>query len=164
MWKDIPNFDNYEINDVGEIRNKKTNHVLKHSLNEKGYHKVVLYDNGRKIKTGVHRLVAISFIPNPNNYKEVNHIDENKNNNSVNNLEWCNRQQNIEHSIKSGKFKITRVAQYDKSGNLIKIYNSCSQAERETNVPRTHICKCVLGRYGFKTAGGYVWKLVEDIV
>ena len=140
MWKDIKNYENYEINEFGEIRNKKTNHILKHSINEKGYHKVILTKDNKKIKTGVHRLVASAFIPNPNNYKEVNHIDENKSNNHYSNLEWCNRIQNIEHSIKSGKFKITRVAQYDKENNLIQIYNSCSEAERETKIPRTHIC------------------------
>lgn len=164
MWREIKNFENYEVNEFGEIRNKKTKHILKHSINEKGYHKVILSKNNQKFKTGVHRLVAIAFIPNPNNYKEVNHIDENKSNNHYSNLEWCDRKQNIEHSIKSGKFKITRVGQYDKNNNLIKVYNSCSEAERETKIPRTHICKCVLGRYGFKTAGGYIWKSVKDIV
>ena len=159
MWKDIPNYEEiYEINEDGQIRSKKTNKILKTSINEKGYIKVSLNKKNKKHKTGVHRLVALTFIPNPNNYKEVNHIDENKQNNNVNNLEWCSRKQNIEHSIKSGKFKITRVTQYDLKGNKIKDFNSCSQAERETGIPRTHICKCVLGRYGFKTAGGYIWK------
>ena len=80
------------------------------------------YKKGDKsYKTGVHRLVAKAFIPNPNNYREVNHIDENKDNNNYKNLEWCNREQNISHSIKSGKFIITQVAQYDKNNN----WNRC---------------------------------------
>lgn len=159
MWKDIPNYENlYEINEIGTIRNKKRNKIIRTSINEKGYVKVVLSKDNKQHKTGVHRLVALTFIPNPNNYKEVNHIDENKQNNNINNLEWCSRKQNIEHSIKSGKFKITRVSQFDLNGNKIKEFSSCSQAERETGIPRTHICKCVLGRYGFKTAGGYIWK------
>ena len=164
MWKNIEGFENYKINEIGEIVHKCTNHTLKHSINEKGYHKVLLQKEGKKYKTGVHRLVAKAFIPNPNNYKEVNHIDENKDNNYYKNLEWCNREQNIAHSVKSGKFVITQVAQYDKNNQLIKIFNSCSEAERETGIPRTHICRCALGRYGFKTAGGYIWKSVKDIV
>jgi hypothetical protein len=164
MWKDIEGFENYKINENGEIVNKRTNHTLKHSINEKGYHKVILQKDNKKHKTGVHRLVAKAFIPNPNNYREVNHIDENKDNNNYKNLEWCNREQNIAHSIKSGKFIITQVAQYDKNNQLIKIFNSCSEAERETGIPRTHICRCALGRYGYKTAGGYIWKSVKDIV
>ena len=164
MWKDIEGFENYKINEDGEIVHKRTNHILKHSINEKGYHKVSLQKGDKKHKTGVHRLVAKAFIPNPNNYREVNHIDENKDNNNYKNLEWCNREQNIAHSIKSGKFIITQVAQYDKNNQLIKIFTSCSEAERETGIPRTHICRCALGRYGFKTAGGYIWKSVKDIV
>ena len=164
MWKDIEGFENYKINEDGEIVHKRTNHTLKHSINEKGYHKVCLQKDNRKFKTGVHRLVAKAFIPNPNNYREVNHIDENKDNNNYKNLEWCNREQNIAHSIKSGKFVITKVAQYDKNNQLIKIFNSRSEAERETGIPRTHISRCALGRYGFKSAGGYIWKSVKDIV
>lgn len=164
MWKDIEEFENYKINEYGAIIHKKKNRELKHSINEKGYHKVLLQKGNKHLKTGVHRLVAKAFVPNPNNYKEVNHIDENKNNNHYSNLEWCNRKQNINHSIKSGKFIIKKVAQYDKNNELIKIYSSCSEAERETGIHRTHICKCVLGRYGFKTAGGYIWKSVKDIV
>ena len=164
MWKEIEEFENYKINEYGVIIHKKKNHELKHSINEKGYHKVILQKGNKHLKTGVHRLVAKAFVPNPNNYKEVNHIDENKNNNHYSNLEWCNRKQNINHSIQSGKFIIKKVAQYDKNNELIKIYSSCSEAERETGIHRTHICKCVLGRYGFKTAGGYIWKSVKDIV
>jgi hypothetical protein len=88
MWKDIEGFENYKINEDGEIVNKRTNHKLKHSINEKGYHKVCLQKDDKKYKTGVHRLVAKAFVSNPNNYREVNHIDENKNNNNYRNLEW----------------------------------------------------------------------------
>lgn len=159
MFKDIPGYEElYEINEQGIIRNKKRKTILKHTINEKGYHKVALSKNNKRYKVGVHRLVALTFIPNPKGYKEVNHISENKDDNSKNNLEWCDRKHNIEHSINSGKFKVTKVVQYDLNDNKIKEYNSCSQAERETGIARTHICKCVLGRYGFKTAGGYKWK------
>lgn len=124
-WKDIKNYEGlYKVSNTGKIKSLKrvSTHngsysgtilvkekELKQSINKYGYHTVTLYKNGiRKFKT-VHRLVAQEFILNPNNYKEVNHIDLNKSNNNTNNLEWCNREQNINHyyanSNKSSKYK-----------------------------------------------------------
>jgi hypothetical protein len=176
MWKDIKGYEGlYAVNEKGEIKalerkvkkgdcwvTKKE--CLKSFNLHRGYLKVVLSKDGKAKTYRVHRIVAEAFIENPNNYTEVNHIDEDKTNNCVENLEWCNREHNIEHSIKSGKFIIKMVSQYDLEGNFIKTYKSVSEAERETGIPRTHICKCVLGRYGHKTAGGYVWKSDKDIV
>ena len=124
-WKDIKNYEGlYKVSNTGKIKSLKrvSTHngsysrtilvkekELKQSITKCGYHAVTLYKNGiRKFKT-VHRLVAQEFILNPNNYKEVNHIDLNKSNNNTNNLEWCNREQNINHyyanSNKSSKYK-----------------------------------------------------------
>ena len=176
MCKDIKGYEGlYAVNEKGEIKalerkvkkgdcwvTKKE--CLKNFALHRGYLKVRLSKNGKAKTYRVHRIVAEAFIENPNNYTEVNHIDEDKTNNCVENLEWCDREHNIEHSIKSGKFIIRAVSQYDLEGNFIKTYKSVSEAERETSIPRTHICKCVLGRYGHKTAGGYIWKSVKDIV
>jgi hypothetical protein len=177
MWKDIKGYEGlYVVNERGEIKalkrkvKKGNSYVTKPEVylklkeNEKGYLKVRLSKNGKAKTYRVHRIVAEAFLENPNNYKEVNHIDENKTNNNVNNLEWCTREQNIEHSIKSGSFIIRPVIQYDLQGNIIKRYKSVSEAERETGIFKTHISKCVLGRYGHKTAGGYIWKSDKDIV
>ena len=158
VWKDVVGYEGYYlVSNIGNVKSLNRNKLLSPCC-DRGYKKVVLYKNSIKQKTGVHRLVAKAFIDNKNNYLEVNHIDENKSNNTVENLEWCNRKQNLQHSIDSGKLKVTRVKQYDLSGRFIKEYNSATQAERETNIPRTHICKCCLGRHGHKTAGGYIWK------
>ena len=157
VWVDIKGFDKYQVSNFGNVKHKK-NGLIKSFVNEKGYHRVHLWGAQGRITKRLHRIVAEAFIKNPNNYKEVNHIDENKANNKSSNLEWCSRKQNIEHSIKSGRFKIVAVSQYDKDGNLIKSYESVSEAERATGIPRTHICKVILGRYGFKSAGGYIWK------
>lgn len=159
IWKDIDGFGNvYQVSSYGRVRHKQNG--IKTFTETNGYYKVNLYDKEKKSykRCRVHRVVASAFIENPNNYKEVNHIDEDKHNNNVSNLEWCSREQNLIHSIKTNKFKTVKVVQCDMLGNVLKIYNSASDAERETGVPRTHICKVILGRYGFKSAGGFLWK------
>lgn len=177
MWRDIKGYEGlYAVNENGEVKalGRKVKHgnhyytrkeqLMALTINEKGYLRVRLSKNGEAKTYRVHRIVAETFIPNPNNYKEVNRIDENKANNNYKNLEWCSREYNIEHSIKSGRFKIRKVSQYDLNGNFIKTYKSVSEAERETSIPKSHICKSILGRYGHKTAGGYIWKSDKDIV
>lgn len=163
IWKDIEGFEGiYQVSSHGRIRHKIKGIKSFNEVN--GYYKVDLYDKEKRkhIRFRVHRLVAKAFIENPNNYKEVNHIDEDKHNNRVSNLEWCSREQNLIHSIKTNKFKICKVVQCDMSGNVLKVYNSASEAERETGIPRTHICKVALGRYGFKSAGGFLWKALGE--
>lgn len=99
MWKKYKDF-NIEVNEKGEIRNAKTKRIRKQSEvknrndNEKGYKMVGLHKDGKQKNHYVHRLVAELFIPNPNNYPCVNHIDNNRQNNNVNNLEWCSFQHN----------------------------------------------------------------------
>ena len=109
-WKDIPNYDGlYKVSNLGNVKsfNTKTNHKqpinLKQTMDRKnGYLTVSLCkDKVQKIYR-VHRLVAEAFIPNPNNYPIINHKDGRKQNNNVNNLEWCTYQQNIIHSWENG--------------------------------------------------------------
>ena len=100
-WKTLDIIPNYLISNKGVVINKKTGKVLKHQL-KKGYHRLELVTlNGRKHFL-VHRLVAQAFIPNPENKPQVNHINGNKNDNSVENLEWCTNYENAHHAIKNG--------------------------------------------------------------
>ena len=112
IWKDVIGYEGYyQISNLGRIKsvNRITTHnrvrkecMLKQFLNKFGYYFVSLSKDNKKITQRVHRLVAKTFIPNPNNYPEINHIDGNKKNNKVENLEWCSCQQNILHSFKLG--------------------------------------------------------------
>lgn len=113
IWKKIKDYPNYEISNLGRVKALKyysnihkkyydRELILKEKTNRFGYKFVSLSNKfGRKSKA-IHRLVAENFIENKNNYKEVNHIDGNKNNNKVDNLEWCTRQYNVLHSYRLG--------------------------------------------------------------
>ena len=158
-WKTIEGYEQYEVsNEQGLVRNKKTGRILK-QWESRGYLQVRLYgDNGKKT-CSVHRLVATAFIPNPNNLTDVNHIDENKLNNSVSNLEWLSHGNNVRHGT-----GITRRA---KTRNrkvycveLDQTFNSITEASEETGVGCSHITECCQGIY--KTAGEYHWKYVDE--
>jgi len=100
-WKDIPEF-NYQISDYGNIRSKKTGRILIKCNDKDGYHLITLCKGGKQWTRKVHRLVAQIFIENPNNLSEVNHIDGDKKNNVVYNLEWVSRLENERHAYETG--------------------------------------------------------------
>ena len=106
MYKQIPHYPNYEVNDLGNVRNTKTGHNMKWVDNGKGYQSVKLYNEhtpkGRMCL--VHRLVLSTFNPVGSMY-DVNHIDGNKSNNSLSNLEWVTKSQNTIHAHQTGLFK-----------------------------------------------------------
>jgi hypothetical protein len=92
-FKAIENYD-YSISNFGNVKNNKTGKIIKPQLDDKGYYKVGLHKNGGRKKFKVHRLVGIAFIPNPKNKPQIDHIDNIKTNNNVNNLRWCTNSEN----------------------------------------------------------------------
>lgn len=114
MFKKIKNYENYSINEKGEIINNLTNKKLKGSFGENGYHYFRLSKNGKKKMFYGHRLVAEAFIPNPNNLPVVNHIDGNKMNNNVENLEWTTYSDNTTKWHKSVQNIKKRITEYYK--------------------------------------------------
>lgn len=104
MWKEIINHPNYEINKLGQIRNKIKGNLLTPFKTTNGYLRVRISNKG---VYQLHYLVALHFIHNPNNYKEINHINGNKLDNSINNLEWSNRSLNMIHAYEKSLAKNT---------------------------------------------------------
>lgn len=128
---------NYYVSNFGRIKNK--NRILKPNIDNNGY-----YNINNKL---IHIIVANNFIENPNNYKIVNHKDGNKLNNNINNLEWITQQMNTIHAINNQLRKnIKKVAYIDDNNNIIKIFNSCSEASQELNVNCSSVNKCCKGQ------------------
>ena len=101
-WKEIPGYEGlYEVSNKGNVRNVRRNKLLRLSKNNYGYIQVSLYKNGIKTGPKVHRLVAEAFIPNPDNLPMINHKDEDKTNNNVDNLEWCDVKYNNNYGTKN---------------------------------------------------------------
>ena len=110
MIKEIPDFAPYVVSDTGEVYNgKRMNHgPLSTWIDNVGYEMVVLHKNNKRHYCRVHRLVAITFIPNPDNKPQVNHIDGNKTNNNVSNLEWIDNAENTQHGYDMGAYPKSR--------------------------------------------------------
>lgn len=189
IWKDIPEYEGlYQVSDLGRVRSLNYNQtgeikLLKQSTNKKGYKQISLYKNGKEKKYRVHRLVAIAFLPNPNNYKEVNHKDECKSNNNMNNLEWCTREYNINYGTvrkriseskkgeknpfygKKGKYHPTSkpILMYDKEGNFIRRFESMSATNEYFGKKNAYknVSDCLTGKQ--KTAYGYIFRYAEEI-
>lgn len=180
IWKNINGFEEkYEISNYGRIRNKITNHIYKNTNQYGNYFSVILYDKTHKKSIRIHRLVAEAFIPNPNNYPCVNHKDMNKQNNHVDNLEWCTYSHNTRDAIKKGanvmsgfnkynknKFanKYGKLYQYDKNKNLVGIYNNPKEAHEITGVCIRNILQCINHEPKRKTAGGFIWLSEKEVV
>jgi len=158
IWKPVVGYEGlYEISNLGKVKSLKygKERILK-PRNNKGYLEVDLPKDGKHKSYKVHRLVAQAFIPNDDLFKtEINHIDENKENNNVNNLEWCNRQYNNNFGTRIEKIS-KQVNQYDLAGNFIQTFPSMHEIERQLGYNNSHICNCCNGK--LKTAYGFIWK------
>lgn len=166
MEKWIKGYENlYSITDDGIVFSYHSNKKIRLSthIDYKGYEVVQLH-NGNHKSIRVHRLVAIQFIPNPNNLPQVNHIDENKSNNVVSNLEWCDNKYNANFGTRKEKLKISHqipVIKMDLNGSDLKFYESVLLAKQHTGLDNSGISACCKGRY--KTYGGYRWKYANSL-
>lgn len=116
-WKLIEGFDGiYSVSNYGEVRNNRTGKLMKPSKNEKGYLHINLTKNGKRKAMRINRLVAQVFIPNPENKPQVNHIDFNRENNCVNNLEWVTAQENTQYSVCNRKLSGQQKKRNNKTG------------------------------------------------
>lgn len=160
-WKPIADYVGlYEVSNKGRVRNLKTGRILK-PFYTKGYARVNLTSaNNDRTKKLVHRLVALSFIPNLKNLSDVNHKDEIKTNNNLDNLEWISHRDNLNYGTRTervAKSNSKPIQQLDmKTGLIIATYPSASIASKETGILISNISMAAKGKR--KTTGGYGWK------
>lgn len=173
VWKPIKDYEGlYEVSNLGGVKSlyywnghcySKREKILKLITNNRGYLRAHLIKNKKGKFIFVHKLVAEAFVPNFNNYKEINHLDENKQNNHFSNIEWCDRKHNVNYGNRNknvAKKLFKPVIQYDLQGNFIKRYESVSQAAKELNTFNQCISK-VCRKEG-KTSCGYIWRYESE--
>lgn len=147
--------EDYEVSNYGQVRNKKTGNILSVRHEKGGYCRVQPHINREQKYLYVHRLVLSSFTDNVDSSLDVNHKDENKENNCLNNLEWLTRTENINYGTRNKRIS-KPVLQYDKSGAFIREWPSQKEVEIKLSINQGNICACCNGRC--KSAGGFVWR------
>lgn len=162
VWKDIKRFNGkYQVSNTGKV--KRENKLINQYDNGKGYLYVRLYFNKQLKNYRVSRLVAEEFVDNPNNYKFVNHKDENRKNNNADNLEWCTLKYNNNYGNRINKYKQKRykkILQYNLNNCFIKEWNSIREIAETLKISESGIVYCAKGR--FKQFKGFIWKYKKE--
>lgn len=157
FWKDVPYTNGcYEASTLGYIRRKHDKMPLKNRKRKDGYLIVTLKFRNFKETFYVHRIIATTFLENEQSLPFVNHIDENKQNNNVANLEWCTAKHNNNHGTRCeriSKSLCKKVVQYDMQGNIVKVWNSIKEATETLKIRNiSQACRGLRNK-----AGGYKW-------
>lgn len=180
IWKDIDGYEGlYQVSNMGRVKSLERTRNMNLPSHKKpapvseriltfgkslGYRSVTLAKCGVNKHFRVHKLVALAFIPNPDNKTQINHKDGDKHNNRVDNLEWVTPKENQRHAIKLGlrddSFRRKTVNQYDRDGNFIRSWNGYVEIRDKLGFPVQAICGCCKGRN--PTAYGYVWRLADE--
>lgn len=162
---------NYLIYSDGRIYTKKRNRFLTPTITKYGYYKVTFNPNGKRITKALHRIIAETFIINPDNLPQVNHKDENKLNNDVSNLEFCTAKYNSNYGTRTIRSSLTRidraisgkpVKQIDRCGNVIAIYPSAAEASRHVHGKPSNILNICRGDPHRHYVYGYTWKFANS--
>ena len=146
-WKAIPGYgDKYEVSNLGAVRNKNTNQIKTQNTDKYGYARVNLKTGRKAEHKFIHRLVAGAFIDNPNNKPQVNHIDGNKLNNSIDNLEWVTCSENMIHAVENGLVIYKPVIGINKITKERTSFYSARSAAIKTRESLTGIYACLNGK------------------
>lgn len=167
-WKPIKGYEEiYEVSSAGQVRNVVTGRTIKPKIEKNGYVRVHLSKNGTAKSVLLHRVVATAFLGNPNRFLTVNHKDENKQNNSAHNLEWCDMSYQNRYgngAIARNKAKERPVIQMDMSGRYIQTWGSIKEAAEALGLnSSTIVCVCK-GKRRYKSTGGYKFRYAEGVI
>lgn len=183
IWKDIKCYEgHYQVSNLGRVKSlgryRKGRYGSKVWVNERfmyqnvqksGYVHIHLSMNHKVRIFKLHRLVAEAFIPNPNNLPQINHKDENKQNNCVDNLEWCDSKYNNNYGTKIERYSKTttndkkrskQVLQYDLDGNLVREWPSLHEIERELGCSRSNVAKSCKSE-GHHKVKGFIFRFKQ---
>lgn len=188
-WRNIIGFEGlYQVSNLGRLRSvdrkiwnpgkncyrNQHGKILNLSLDKGGYLRVTLSKEGKIKQYLVHRLVAMTFIPNPDNLPQINHIDECKTNNSVINLEWCDNEYNCNYGNHNNNISETQsisIAQYELDGTFIRNWKSSREVENILGYSNVNILRCCNGGFysksrqkfvNVKQAYGYKWRKINE--
>lgn len=182
-WRDVKGYEGlYQVSNEGRVKSLERviirndgvtqtikEKMLKLTIDKDGYLIANISVNGITYKKRVHRLVAQAFIPNPANLPIINHKDECKTNNFVENLEWCTCKYNLNYGtnpariserVRNNKYLSKEIAQMTLDNNIIRIFPSIHEVERELGLFHTNVSSCALGKQ--KTCGGFRWQYTKD--
>lgn len=168
IWKDVKGYEGiYQVSNMGRVKslarsgNNRTlkDRIMRQYVGKTGYMQVRLSKENKTRLLKVHRIVAEAFIDNPWQKPQVNHIDGNKTNNLVDNLEWNTSSENIKHAYDCRLRKVKPVIQVNLDGRVLKEWRCIADASKTLKINDAHIWKCCNGTR--KSAGGYKWKYLE---
>lgn len=185
IWKDIKGYENlYQVSNMGRVKSleriiircdNKTQtikeKILKTRIGNNGYYTIILSKKGEIKKIDIHRLIAIAFIPNPDNKPCIDHINGDRTDNRIENLRWVTQKENINNPISISKMKKNHhlkntfgaehplskpILQFTLDGKLVRKWDSAVDIKKELGFNNCHISSCCNGKR--KTANGYIWK------
>ena len=166
-WRDVVGYEGlYQVSSEGRVKSLKrkgckSERILKPIDDGRGYLRVDLYAGGKRKRFKVHRLVCQAFHENPGNKPQVNHINENKTDNRASNLEWATARENSNFGTRNERVAKARsklVGQYAQDGELIKVWPSTMEVERQAGFSNGNISQAANGKY--KHAYGFIWKYI----
>lgn len=164
IWKDVEGYEGlYSVSNYGRVKGH-FGKILKPKYQRQGYLQVHLYKDKKQKTVFIHRLVAIAFIPNPDNLPQINHKDEIKDNNHVDNLEWCDGKYNCNYGTRNKRMSETlrlgsaTIIQLTKNGEFIKEWESVKAASEALKIEKSGIYYCLEGKYKRNLSHGFQWQ------